>query len=298
MPIDSVDLILQLDKIFQPSQFPPDTPFSRSLPRAYELQDINYKEYFFPDFLSFFNGLMINNSSLYNKVYLTVFLSEEILDKIFLENSHNTLIFTHHPVGMETSGRGFLPLREEYLKKLREREISVYAVHSPMDINPSYSPSLSIANQLRLEKQQMFDFDGEGYHGVAGELAQPTMFNELIGKLKILFDINQINYIQKNEVVKKIGIIAGGGADVAYIKEAIGLGCDVYLTGDYLNKINNEYSIQKRIEFESVSDQLDISMVECSHYATEKIVFLNEIKSLFDSIGLDNSFVEQDNPWY
>jgi len=75
------------------------------------------------------------------------------------------------------------------------------------------------------------------------------------------------------------------------------LGCDTYLTGDFVSRVKNEYNEEERKKFESVKNNLNINLIGCSHYATEKLVFLNEITKLFKDRGFDTSFIEQDNPW-
>jgi putative NIF3 family GTP cyclohydrolase 1 type 2 len=41
-----------------------------------------------------------------------------------------------------------------------------------------------------------------------------------------------------------------------------------------------------------------MSLIECSHYATEKIVMEKELLDLIKLQGIDAEFIKQDNPWY
>ena len=41
-----------------------------------------------------------------------------------------------------------------------------------------------------------------------------------------------------------------------------------------------------------------MNLIECSHYATEKLVLINEMSEYFRKLGLFYEFIEQDNPWY
>lgn len=288
----------QLDEKFNVQNIPPDMPFSRVMPKIYDMEKIDFRKYLTDDFLQNFHGLMIKNSKEVNKVYLTVFLSEEILDKIFTKAEKNVLIFSHHPVEMETSNRGFLPLREKYFIGMKKRRISVYTLHTPLDINEAISTSLSIAKVLELKNITRYHKNSIGFSGIIGCLSKEIKFEEFIKYLKKIFNLQEIHYAKRFNNVFKIGIIAGGGADVEYIKESIDLGCDTYLSGDYENKIKNEYSIQKRKEFDEVRDLLEINLIECSHYATEKLVIINDIRNLFESYGLNTMFIEQNDAWH
>jgi len=287
-----------LDAKFNIQNIPPDMPFSKVMPRIYDAEEIEFKKYLTDSFTQSFHGLMIKNLGEIYRVYLSVFLSKEILDKIFAKNGKGGLIFSHHPMEMETSNRGFLPLPEEYFQEIQKRDIAVYVLHTPLDIHEDISTSQSIAKKLKLKNCQRYKRHSIGYEGISGELPEKKNFEDFIPILRKLFGVEEIHFIKRFNNIHRVGIIAGGGADVEYIKETIRLGCDTYLSGDYENKIKNEYSLQKRKEFEEVKDVLQINLIECSHYATEKVVMINEIKELFEGYGLHVAFIEQDNAWY
>src|SRR3989339_780878 len=168
----------QLDTEFNIANIPPDGTFSRVLPRVYDAANIEFRRYTEASFLQTFHGLMLKNGGLVNKVYLAVFLSGEILDKIFSQNISDALIFLHHPMDMESSGRGFLPVEEKYFLKLKRRRISIYCLHTPLDINKSVSTSRSIAKVLKLQNQREYSKCSIGYAGIYGNLEHSVEFAE------------------------------------------------------------------------------------------------------------------------
>jgi putative NIF3 family GTP cyclohydrolase 1 type 2 len=287
----------KLDDFFDITNISQDMPFSRVLPKIYDAANTEFRRYFTEGFLQTFHGLMLKNGEDIKKVYLTVFLSSEVLDKIFTEDVSDALIFSHHPMDMESSNRGFLPLEEKYFLELQRRRISVYCLHTPLDINKNISTSRSIARALNLQNWQEYDECSGGYAGICGTLEVEVPFAKFINSLHTVFVLKEIHSIQRFPNVYKIGIIAGGGADVQYMKETIAQGCDTYLSGDYLNKVKNEFSLQKRKEFEGVKDSLSLNLIECSHYATERLVIVNEVSDLFKKLGVEVVFIPQDNPW-
>lgn len=294
----NLDLLTQkLDLKFQIEDVPSDEPFSRILPKIYDAAKVEFRRYFASQFLQNFHGLMIQNNEVVKKVYLSVFLSGEILNKIFQQNIADSLIFLHHPMDMESSGRGFLPIEEKYFFELKRRRMSVYCLHTPLDINKSISTSHSIAKALKLQNQQGYNKCSVGYAGIYGNLKPSVDFAEFIKLLKRIFSIDEIHYLQRSPLVQKVGIIAGGGAEVEYMKETINLGCDTYLSGDYLNKVKTENSIRRRAEFEAVKDSLNINLIECSHYATEKLVLVNEMQDYFKGLGLETEFIDRADYW-
>ena len=290
-------IVEMLNNKFKVADVPPDLPFSNLLPRKYNEKGIEFKKYFTEEFLKNFHGLMIKNGEEIKRIYLTVFLSEEILEKIFKNNEQDILIFSHHPMFMETGNRGFLPLGEKYFLEMQKRRVSVFSLHSPLDINQEISTSKSIANRLSLKNLKRCAPWQGGFSGVYGELSEAINFEDFIKRLNVIFGIKECHFIKKSVDVFKVGIIAGGGTEIKDIKEIINLGCDTYLTGDFVSRVKNKYNEEERKKFESVKNNLNINLIGCSHYATEKLVFLNEITKLFKDRGFDTSFIEQDNPW-
>lgn len=292
------EIVQGLDQKFNIKNIPPDMPFSKLAPELYKKAGIDIGKYFTENFLNSFHGLMTRNGEEISKVYLMVFLSEEILDKIFVKDEKNILIFSHHPLEMETSNRGFLPLAERYLEEMQHRNVSIYVLHTPLDINEEISTSGSIANILGLENKIRFARNSAGFSGVAGELKQQAPFEQFLAETAKMFGIIHPSFVKNRDNVRKIGIIAGGGSNPKLILEVVELGCDTYLTGDYVNRINNEYGRQEKKEFNKILPLLDINLIACSHYGTEKIVIVNEIQNYFTrELKLSCDFIEQDNPW-
>lgn len=295
--MDLKNLTDRLDKEFQINKIPPDEPFRRILPKIYDAHNIEFRQYTTENFLRTFHGLMLENGAEVNTVYLAVFLSEEILDNLFARNATHALIFLHHPMDMESSNRGFLPIKEQYFLELRRRNISVYSVHTPLDIHESISTSRSIAKVLRLKETRPYNRCSIGYTGIYGTLERKVPFFDFIKSLKFFFGLNEIHYLQKFPMVYKVGIIAGGGAEVPYMQETLNLGCDTYVSGDYLNKVKTKNSLQHRAEFEEIKDTFNMNLIECSHYATEKIVLIHEMRDYFTLLGLETEFIDRKDYW-
>lgn len=285
-----------LDAFFEIENFPEDLPFSLIMPEIYRKQGIDIDEYFEKLFLKRFNGLMLNNSSVIKKVFGTVFLDKNVLSKIIQKDEEDVLIFTHHPVEDETSGRGFIAIEEDYLRLMREKRISIYSLHSPLDINKKISTAGSIASRFRLNNISRH-VETSGFEGIVGELARPLELEEFLEKVKVILSNPIVNFIDKGKQVSKIAIVPGGG-DPRLIQGAIGLGCDTYLTGEYYSKLKIPYGDVERKVFDGLKGGLNINMVEGSHYSTERLVFVNELPKLFNSLGLSYRFIEQDDPWY
>jgi hypothetical protein len=104
-PMLTENLTNFLDSFFGLSSLEPDIPFSSVIPKIYKQYGINYKSLFEPNYLSSFHGLMIKNSDIIRKAFLTVFMDGTVLQKILDTNIEDAIIIAHHPVEDETCGK-------------------------------------------------------------------------------------------------------------------------------------------------------------------------------------------------
>jgi putative NIF3 family GTP cyclohydrolase 1 type 2 len=278
----------ELGTFFRIDELPADSPFSRLVPQVYEAAGIELGRYLEQRFLEIFHGLMLRNGQTVTKVYLTVFLSEEILDKIFARRERDVLVISHHPLVMETSNRGFLPLSEGYFAEMQARAISVYVLHTPLDVHDEISTSRALAREVGIEK----------FTGSYGYLPSSITLDDFLARVIQVTGVNDLHFIKNRETVHTVGVIAGG-TDARGILETAALGCDTLLTGTYHNQVQTEVGQWYRDEFEKIRDSLEINLIEASHYATEAIVMqMDMVDFCTNRVGTDSEFISQDNPWY
>ena len=292
------EIASQLDAFFRLGQFEPDLPFSRLVPSVYANAGIAIEDYLEPDFLQTFHGLMIRNGQSVNKIRCIVFLSEEMLDVVLDQDERDLLLITHHPLVMETSDRGFLPLPERYFAHMQERAISVYALHTPLDVHGTVSTGRALARELGIEGLNAFYQIPGGYAGGYGRFPTPLPFDGLLENVTSVTGVSDLHAIKHHDAVQTIGVIPGG-TGVPGILEATDLGCDVLVTGTYYNLVQTGIGQRYRDEFEAIKEGLEISLVECSHYASEAVVMRTDMITLCaERFGLDCEFIPQANPWY
>jgi putative NIF3 family GTP cyclohydrolase 1 type 2 len=289
----------ELDAFFRIDQLPPDSPFSNLVPQVYQTTEIDLDVYLEKIFLETFHGLMIRNGQTVDKACCTVFLSEEILDKVFAQGRRNILLISHHPLVMETGSRGFLPLSEGCFAAMRERAISVYILHTPLDVHNEISTSRALARGIGMEQLIGGYYPGPGGPAASyGHLPTPVTLDDFLTRVTQATGVRNPHFIKHRETVHSVGIIAGG-TDVRGILETSALGCDTLLTGTYHNLVQNEIGQRYREEFDRIRDRLEINLVECSHYASEAVVMRTDMPSFcINHFGMDCEFVPQDDPWY
>lgn len=281
-----------LNNAFNVSDYSPDIPFSNLIPQGYGNTDLI--DNFEPNFLNNFNGLMVKNSNNIEKIYTSVFLSKEVIDEIINHGQGNALLIVHHPMEDQTSDKGFLSLPKNYLQKLKDKKISVYSLHNPLDQDIEMSTSKSIARKLNLKNEEIFS-NGEG---ILGSLENPYYFDEFIELLKNVFGIKKLCFEKKIDKVYKIAIVAGGGTDIDLIRNISKLSPDTYLTGEYVSRIKNSYAEKERTSFRIMNAKISFNLIACSHYGTEKIVMQNELEKFLQQLEIKTEFIEQSDPWY
>jgi putative NIF3 family GTP cyclohydrolase 1 type 2 len=291
------EIIAQLDVFFQIDTFQPDLPFSNLVPSVYRETEIKLEEYLESAFLRRFHGLMMRNGQTVGRICSIVFLSDEIVEKVLLGGERDVLLISHHPLVMETSDRGFLPLSEACLVEMQNRAISVYVLHTPLDVHEEISTSGALARELGLERLERCCQVPGGYAGVYGRLPAPIEFDDLLGRVRDVTGVADPHFIRNREVVHTMGVLAGG-TDVDGIMEVTASGCDALVTGTYYNLVQNEIGRRYREEFDRIRDSLAISLIECSHYASEAVVMRKDIMELCARFGVACEVVPQDDPWY
>ena len=73
---------------------------------------------------------------------------------------------------------------------------------------------------------------------------------------------------------------------MAGILKGAELGCDALVTGTCWNQVQTEIGQRYRDEFKRIRDDLTISLVECSHYASEAIVMRTDVVELCKRLDL------------
>src|SRR5574341_1510367 len=105
------DVVRRLDQFFRLNDYPADDFAEIEL--FCREAGIPLERYATPEFMRRHNGLMLRNAEEVERVYTLVFPADEVLAEVERRAAgHPALIFTHHPMDFETSGRGLLPVGE------------------------------------------------------------------------------------------------------------------------------------------------------------------------------------------
>jgi putative NIF3 family GTP cyclohydrolase 1 type 2 len=288
-----------LDTFFDLSAFAPDRPFARAFPAFYAGMPIDPSAWFERLFLVTGNGLLLRASDDVAAIHTTVFISDETVRKAVDRSAGPQLLCAHHPLDFETGGRGFLPLSPETLTLARSAGVSLYSVHNPLDAHVSVSTGRPWAEALRLRDVSFGPDDAlRSKGGLIGALPAPVSSADICAAVRRIAAVEHVNSIERRPVVSQIAVLPGAcePGDLKWCQER---GCDAVITGTYYHTTQTEPCARLREEFDRLLPLLDITLVECSHYASEALVMRHDIIRLcFDLLGLRGAFIEQDHPWH
>jgi putative NIF3 family GTP cyclohydrolase 1 type 2 len=252
----------------------------------------NLDQYLHAGFKQTGMGLMCDFTNSIEKVYTTVFLSDKVLSKILSDNVTNALIFSHHPTNWDIKNHnGNYAATEDYIIKLRERNISIYTMHHPLDNYGDYSTCKTLADKLKINIEKA----GFLYFGALCGITGTTNFkniNELHEDFSkaLKHKTSLYQYGRENIKGEKIAICPGGGNAPFILDEMLNNHIKILITGVTLV---NEYS-EKTHKLEKENQ---INLLGGTHYSTEKFAPM-EMCKYFSNLGLPAEFVEDEPDLY
>lgn len=270
------ELVNFLNIYFSVEKYGPDPAMSRFVPLVYD--NFNWREYFTEYFSTLFNGLMISGDEYVSHVFGSVFPTEEVLNQFINEAEFGDLLFLHHPIDMECgdpqgkSGRFILPIKKEFLNRIKNKKLSIYSCHHPLDCHYEISTGMAIAKEIGLKNIIPCIKQTGGFVGLIGEIDDISS-DKLIEKLKTIFCIPYLDFGGKvNNSIKKVVIVPGGGDKIDFFKEAETSGVDAYISGEIHSHIDNEKGKAKMEEALEYMKDSKMSFFGVSHASSEFLV--------------------------
>ena len=296
-------LVHDLDELFSIREWDADPAMSRFVPRVYEEIGYDHTATLEADFCRRYNGLMLRSGDAVREVYCAAFPSPEVLEELLATTRGDALLFIHHPVDMKVSGVGFLPISPASLERLKERGVSIYSCHAPMDCHAEIGTTASIVRAFEVEVAQSFAAYGNGYAGRIGFMARVGLY-ELVSRGKAIFGVERVEIGgARPSAVTKVAIVAGGGDDVELLEEAERLGAEAYITGEWYtrtkpqDKAGREWAACNRAACEAYAESSKMALLGFSHGATEYLVMKTQMAGYFGTKGVKAVCLEQSDWW-
>ncbi len=231
-------------------------------------------------------GLVCDNSSRVGKVYSAVFPSKRVMQSVLDRNEQNILLFVHHPMVWDIrKAEPFQQMNTGLLRQFKERGISIYNLHVPLDNYGEYSISVAFAKALKIEIEKPFGL----YYGALGGVLGRTV-STTVGDLSHQFTVaighrTSLCQYGSDEIKEgRVAVAGGGGNSINVLSEVADEGINAFLTGI---TILNDHS-RAAHEF---AQEKKINILGGTHYSTEKFACM-AMCDYFKKLGLPCVFME------
>ncbi|MFZ3085926.1 MAG: Nif3-like dinuclear metal center hexameric protein [Candidatus Hydromicrobium sp.] len=232
-------------------------------------------------------GLVCDFATEINKIYTAVFPSQNVMQKTLDDGDQDAMLFVHHPSiwDIRKAPEVFQQMDTKLLQQFRDRRISIYNLHVPLDNYGEYSTSVTLAKALGVKPEKPFAPYFGSLCGVFGKTDLTTIqdlrkrFEEAVGH-----NVSLYNYGNGKIKDRTVAVIAGGGNDVDMLKEIAKAGVNTFVTGI---TVKNDHS-RKAHDF---AEKHKINILGGTHYSTERFACI-KMCNYFKKIGLPSEFIE------
>ena len=246
----------------------------------WEGMDMN--EYITAQYRSRYMGLVTDNTDVINYVYTAVFPSQAVIEKITTENA---LLFVHHPMKWDiTKNPVFTDIPIETLKSLKERKVSIYNLHAPLDTNGPYSTTVNFAEALGINVTDEFYEYHKVNVGIIGTIDCQNIkqrFENAVGH-----EVKVYQYGDDTIKNNKVALVAGGGNDAAVYPYLRKLGINTFLTG--VAGMRDDY--RPSADAHDAAKENGVNILAGTHYSTEKFACM-KMAEYFSRHGISGEFI-------
>lgn len=223
------------------------------------------------------NGLQVEASTEVERVGLAVDSSLAAFESAACQGVD--LLIVHHGLFWEdrplTSITGVLGKRVD---KLVKGNVSLYAIHLPLDIHRELGNNVQLARQLNLTHQKWFG----AFRGVdvalEATLPETMSFTKFIDDIAEELQVHPLSWHFGSSTVRVVGIASGKATFL--IPTMVEQKVDCFLTGE---TSHNSYHLAK---------ECGLNVVFAGHYATETLGLKTLGEHLHQEFGLDVSFLD------
>ena len=219
------------------------------------------------------NGLQFEGKKEVKKIAFAVDGTAESFRKAIEVNAD--MLFVHHGISWGSGFKRITGLDAERIKLLAKNDLSLYAVHLPLDAHAGIGHNARLAAMAELCYTAPFgDYHGKKI-GVRGELSSPVTVEELAKRIDLLLPSTGKYQIfgDPERSVSRVGIISGGGAYTEAFMEMKELSLECLVTGEMTH------------EAVSYATEANASVIRFGHYRSETpgvLAVMSDVKRYFD----------------
>lgn len=223
------------------------------------------------------NGLQVEGRRQIRTIVTGVSASQQLLEAAAQAKADALLV--HHGWFWKNDDPRVIGIRQRRLKFLLERDINLIGYHLPLDAHPQLGNNAQLAQQLGFVIEGWF---GEQQIAAHGRLAQPQSLGALGQHIERTLERSPLILGASEREVHRIAWCTGAAQD--YLKLAIELGVDAFVTGEV-----SEHTVH-------LSHESGVAFIAAGHHATERGGIRALGEHLAAQFGLTHHFIDIDNP--
>ncbi len=233
-------------------------------------------------------GLQFHNTDLIQKVYTATFVSDEVMDQLEARDASRCMLFTHHPVAQKKDlTKDSPPLPQSLVQRFRERRITVFNYHIPLDRVSPWSPGTNLAKAMGLTPYEEFYEQNLVRMGLLCHtpFATQTEFAQA-AEQTLGHPVKLYRYGDEQLPGGKIALMGGGASNpdiYAWLKEQ---GINLFFTG--MSSPNIPWCARNHANAQAAG----VSILGGTHYSTEKFAVMEMVK-FFEGLGLESEFLPE-----
>jgi dinuclear metal center YbgI/SA1388 family protein len=223
------------------------------------------------------NGLQVEGRTDIRTLVTGVSASLALLEKA--ADAGADAILVHHGWFWKNDDSRVVGTRHKRLKFLLEHDINLIGYHLPLDAHPELGNNAQLAKLLGFDIAGWF---GEQQVGAYGHVQSPTTLEHLCAKAEQQLHRSPLAIGANDQPIHRIAWCSGAAQD--YLKLAVDLGVDAFLTGEI-----SEHSVH-------LARETGVAFIAAGHHATEcgGVRALGEHLAL--RFGLKHQFIDIPNP--
>jgi putative NIF3 family GTP cyclohydrolase 1 type 2 len=232
-------------------------------------------------------GLVCDFATDVRKVYTAVFPSREVMQKILDDKVEDAMLFVHHPSiwDIRRAPSSFYQMNRDLLQQFKDRRISIYNLHVPLDNVGEYSTGTALAEALGIKIEKACSPYFGSLSGLIGTAPCKTIqelqeiFARAVGhKVKL--------YKYGEDELGKVAVLAGGGNALEHLQDVFAEGAKTIITGISARNPHSE----KTHAYEEANG---INVLGGTHYSTERFA-CQKMCNYFKKLGLPSEFISDE----
>ncbi len=218
------------------------------------------------------NGLQVESCSEVRKIGFAVDACQEVFDKAL--DVGCDLVVVHHGISWKDSLKTITGLNASRIKHLLINNISLYAMHLPLDKHEYIGNNAQLCRLFGLRSLKRFSDVG-----FIGSFEYSKELMEFIKEIKEKLDAEVTALPFGPKEIKKIAVVSGGPGS-PYFRELLNEDVDAFVVGEM------------RHGFYHFAKEMGINVIAPGHYATEKLGIQALAQKVKDQFDVEVGFID------